>query len=225
MMDEARTNGQDAEAPARPEIFTHKTLVYRLVRTTVWLYLKLRHGMVVEGALNIPKRGAALIVANHQSVLDIPLMAASTGRHISFVARETLANSKALGFIMRQCGAVLIRRGAGDKAAMREMVEHLERGDLVAIFPEGTRTHDGTVGDFKGGALLAARRAGVPILPAAIRGSFKIWPRSRRLPGPGRIAVRYLGMLPAEGKQAIVPVRAAVVEGVGSGTFDGLGQT
>jgi 1-acyl-sn-glycerol-3-phosphate acyltransferase len=196
------------------KIFVHKTLVYRLCRGGVWLYLKLRNRMRVEGREQVPAEGGALIVANHQSVLDIPLMAASTSRHISFVARKSLAKSWLLGFIMRQCGAVLIDRGAGDRTAMREMVEHLTRGDLVAIFPEGTRTQDGSVGEFKRGALLAARKAKVPLLPASINGSFGIWPRTQKFPGRGRISVRYSPLLPADGENALSGVRSAVVAGV-----------
>lgn len=212
-----------SEGSATPPVLVHKTLVYRICRTAVWLYLGLRHGMRCEGVRNIPTEGGALIVSNHQSVLDIPLLAASTGRHICFVARKSLADSALLDFIMRQCGAVLIDRGAGDRGAMRQMVEHLRRGDLVAIFPEGTRTRDGRVRTFKGGALLAARKAGVPIVPASIRGSFAIWPRSRRLPGPGRIAVRFAPVHPpGGGAQALDAVRMAVEAGVGAGAFDSV---
>jgi len=124
-----------SEGPATPPVLVHKTLVYRICRTALWMYLGLRHGMRCEGLRNIPTEGGALIVSNHQSVLDIPLLAASTGRHVCFVARKSLADSALLGFIMRQCGAVLIDRGAGDRAAMRQMVEHLRRGDSWRSFP------------------------------------------------------------------------------------------
>jgi 1-acyl-sn-glycerol-3-phosphate acyltransferase len=205
-----------------PPIYVHKTLVYRLCRTGVRLYLGLRHRMRVEGLEHIVSEGGALVVANHQSVLDIPLLAAATPRHVSFVARKSLANSRVLGFIMRQCGAVLIERGVGDRGALREMIEHLERGDLVAIFPEGTRTLDGRVGEFKGGALHAARKAGVPIIPASIRGSHGIWPRTRRWPGQGRISVRFSQPLAAGGPEALERVRAAVAQGVGDGAYEAV---
>jgi 1-acyl-sn-glycerol-3-phosphate acyltransferase len=206
----------------KARVLTHKTLVYRICRTAVRLYLRLRHRMLVEGLECLPTDAGALIVANHQSVLDIPLIAASTPRHVAFVARKSLANSRLLGFVMRECGAVLIDRGAGDRGAMRVMVEHLRRGDLVTIFPEGTRTIDGRVGLFKGGALLAARKAGAPIVPASIRGSYAIWPRSRRFPGPGRLAVRYSSPMPAGGGEALVRVREVVASGVGEGAFESV---
>jgi len=215
-------SGSEGSRGAAPEVIVHKTLVYRLCRLGVSIYLRLRNRMRVEALEHLPGEGGHLIVANHQSVLDIPLLAAATSRHISFVARRSLAKSRLLGFVMRQCGAVLIERGAGDRRALREMIAHLERGDLVAIFPEGTRTRDGRVGDFKGGALLAARQARVPILPASIRGSFRIWPRDRRLPGSGRIAVRFSAPVPADAPGALEAVRQAVVEGVGEGDFESV---
>lgn len=219
---EPKTEAQGEAAPSAPKIYAHKTLVYNICRLVMLAYLKLRNRMVAEGTEHLPREGGALIVANHQSVLDIPLLAASTRRHISFVARKSLANSKLLAFIMKECGAVLIDRGAGDRAAMREMLEHIRQGDLVAIFPEGTRTHDGSVGEFKGGALLAARKAKVPIIPAGIRGSYEIWPRSQKLPGGGRIAVRYAAPVSAADKDALEQVRGAVVAGVGNGSFQGI---
>ena len=105
-----------------------KTLVYRLIRTGCILYLGLRHRMKVEGRENVPERGGTLVVANHQSFLDIPLIAAALRRHVCFVARRSLAESKLLAFIMRQCGAVLIDRGETDRGALREIAAHLAAG-------------------------------------------------------------------------------------------------
>lgn len=207
--------------PAAAPVFVHKTLVYRLCRGAVWLYLHLRHRMRAEGLEHLPAEGGALLVANHQSFLDIPLIAASTRRHVCFVARRSLAETAWLGFVMRQCGAVLIDRGSADRAALREIGEHLERGDLVAMFPEGTRTRDGSVGEFKGGVLLAARKAGVPVIPAGIRGSFAVWPRSRRAPGPGRMAVRYAPGLDAKAPEALETLRERILAAVGDGSFQG----
>ena len=206
-------------AEERSEIFTHKTPVYRLCRGGSWAYLRLRHRMRVEGLEHIPSEGGALIVANHQSFLDIPLIAAAVPRHISFVARRSLADSALLGFVMRQTGAVLIQRGEPDRAALREMQEHLAAGDLLAIFPEGTRSADGRVGEFKAGAALAARKARVPLIPAAIRGSFDVWPRDRKRPGPGRMAVSFHPPVEANAPGALEEVRARILSSVGDGSF------
>jgi len=200
---------------ARPLV--RKTLVYRLIRNACVLYLALRHRMRVEGRRHVPEEGGALIVANHQSYLDIPLIAASLDRHVCFVARRSLADSKVLAFVMRQCGAVLIDRGSADRVALREIADHLAAGDLVVIFGEGTRTHDGSVGEFKGGARLIARKSPVPLIPASIHGSWEIWPRGRRLPGGGRIGVRYAAAVAAGAADALERVREKVIEGLEHG--------
>jgi 1-acyl-sn-glycerol-3-phosphate acyltransferase len=202
----------DSTAP-----LTRKTAVYRLIRLTCILYLELRHRMRVEGREHLPATGGVLVVANHQSFLDIPILAAVIGRHVCFVARSSLAASPLLAFIMRQCGAVLIDRGGGDRGAMREIGAHLTAGDLVVIYPEGTRTEDGSVGEFKGGVLSIARRAGVPMVPTAIEGSHSIWPRGRRWPGPGRIGVQLLEPVDPRASGALEKVRRAIVEALEGG--------
>lgn len=202
-------------------VVSHSTLTYRVCRAVCGAYLRFRHRLRTTGSEHLPATGGALIVANHQSFLDIPIMAATTGRHISFVARDSLKESRILSFIMRESGVVLVKRGAADRAALREMQDHLAAGDLLLIFPEGTRTRDGQVGEFKAGALLAARKAGVPLIPAGIRGSFGVWPRSKKLPGPGRLEVRYGPPIDVSQRDALDAARGAILEAVGDGSCSG----
>src|SRR5262249_33709812 len=95
------------------------------------------------------------------------------------------------------------------------MIGHLERGDCVAVFPEGTRTKDGSIGVFRAGAIVAARRAGVPLVPAGIRGAFEAWPRAQKLPRPRRIAVRFGAPSPADGEDSLERVRSAIASLLG----------
>lgn len=204
------------------EPLVHATPAYRAARALTRLAWGLLFRARYEGREHMPASGGALLCANHQSFLDIPLVSHVTRRHVSFVARASLADSRPLAWLMRQCGAVLVRRGKADRAALREMLAHLERGDLVAIFPEGTRTHDGSLGEFRAGALLAARQAGVPIVPVGIRGAFEAWPRQRSLPRPRRIAVRLGAPVAADDPRALELVRARIQALIGDGRFDSL---
>ena len=122
-----------------------------------------------------------------------------------------------LGWLMRQCGAVLIERGAADRKALRDMTGHLAQGDLLAIFPEGTRTRDGSLGEFKGGATLTAKRARVPIIPAAIRGAVDAMPRGKVLPRPRRVQIEFGPPIdpqaPDAQEQLVAAVRALAGDG------------
>lgn len=210
-----------AEPAARSggDLITWSTPVFRLGRFLCWMELLLMHRMRVEGRENVPD-GPVVLLSNHQSFLDIPLVAnALRHRHVCFVARETLARSRFLGWIMHHSGAVLIKRGGADRAALNEMVGHLRAGDCVAIFPEGTRSRDGSLGEFRGGALLAARRAGVPIVPTAIRGAVEAMPRSAVLPRPRRIGIRFGKPLDPRDEGTLERARSQILSMIGDGGF------
>jgi 1-acyl-sn-glycerol-3-phosphate acyltransferase len=212
-----------AAAPAdvdTPSVLVTPTPTYRIVRVTTGLALRLLLWPRYEGVDNIPKSGRILLVSNHQSFLDIPLMSTAVKkRHVSFVARDSLAKAKWLAFVMRECGAVLIRRGQPDRAALREMVAHLEGEDALVIYPEGTRTPDGRVQPFHGGALLAARLTNAPIIPVGIRGAIEAWPRGAKWPRPSRVALRFGPPIDSSLPDALERAHAAIEAMVGDGRF------
>jgi len=171
---------------------TRRTLGYHLIMVFVHLAYTLIWPTRIRGREHVPDSGRVLVAANHQSFLDIPLVSKGlAGRHASFVARDSLARSRFLRWVLSQTGAILIDRTKGDRAALRSMVAHLEGEDAVVVFPEGTRSKDGSLGRPKKGFLLAARQSGAPIVPCAVSGSHRAWPRSRRLPRPGRVNITF----------------------------------
>lgn len=195
-----------------PRLRLKRTLTYRFCVGSSWWLGKSIMPCKVTGAEHIPKSGPVVFVANHQSFLDIPFFAAQIPRHVSFVARESLAKSKLLAFIMEQAGCVLVKRGESDLTAVREMVAHLRGGDAVCIFPEGTRSKDGSIGEFHRGALLAARRGGAQVIPVGISGSFEAWPPGQRWPHPGRLRFAIGTPIDPRGENALENVRERVVE-------------
>lgn len=168
-----------------------RTPTYYFLTSLAWLGGKTLFPLKIEGQELIPREGPVVFAANHQSFLDIPLLASAIPRHVSFVARDSLAQSRVMAYIMDQCGAVLVRRGEPDHAALRGMLAHLAAGDGVCLFPEGTRSRDGSLGEFRRGALLAARRGRAPVVPVGISGSFEAWPPGQKLPHPHRIQIRF----------------------------------
>lgn len=128
----------------------------------------------VIGKENIPE-GNCLFVANHQSNLDIPTILASVNRTMGFVAKKELEKYSIISFWMREINCVFIDRKnprEGLKAII-EGVKHLKGGSSMVIFPEGTRSKSHKIGDFKKGSMKMAVKAGVPIVPVTINGTYK----------------------------------------------------
>lgn len=136
------------------------------------------------GFSQVPARGPALLVANHQSHLDPPLIASAImGRQLHFIARLGLFSSPAFAALIRGLNSIPVREdGEADTGAIREALARLEQGELLLIFPEGSRSPDGAVHEFLRGAALLVKRAKCPVIPVAIEGAFDAWPRTRGLP-------------------------------------------
>jgi 1-acyl-sn-glycerol-3-phosphate acyltransferase len=209
----------DAAVRARPAadepVLVRKTLVYRLCSVASWVFCKVWHRLEVRGLEHLPRTGAFVLVSNHQSHVDIPIYGGVVPRHVSFVARDTLADAAWLAFVMRQCGAILIQRDSSDRRALRAMAAHLEQGDCVAIFPEGTRTDDGSLREFKGGAVLVARMAKVPMVPAGISGANIAFPRGTSFPRPKKIRLAFGPPIDSALPDALERVESAVAQLVG----------
>jgi 1-acyl-sn-glycerol-3-phosphate acyltransferase len=169
-----------------------RALWYRLIQSLAYILEIALWGIRVRGQNRVPRQGGGILISNHQSFLDLIFLGATFPRTICYVARTTLQSRIAYRLLTWPFKLVHIRRGEADLNAVREMVEAARAGYWVLLFPEGTRTRDGRVGPFTRGFLLAARRAGVPVVPARIRGSFEVWPRWQPLPSVGgRVRVEY----------------------------------
>ena len=137
--------------------------------------------IIVKGIENIPATGGVLFVANHQSNFDIPILIGFIPRDKGFIAKLELLKVPAFSRWMRYIGCVFIDRNDARQSlsAMAQAVERLKDGHSLVVFPEGTRSKDGTVGQFKPGSLKLAMKARVPIVPVTISGSLNIMPKGR----------------------------------------------
>ena len=139
----------------------------------------------------LPRTGGLLVLASHQSQLDPLLLGLVCERRLSSLARSSLFRWGPFGAIISALDAIPIDREASPVAAMKLVIRKLRGGGALTIFPEGTRTRDGRLGEVKSGFALVAKRAGVPILPVAIVGAWECWPRTRWFPRPGRIRLEF----------------------------------
>lgn len=143
----------------------------------------------VVGTENIPLTGPVLLAANHASNLDPTTIACGLPRQVQFLAKEELLQKPLLGSFLRCVNTHPIRRGGGDRAAIRQCVELLRQGRMVLIFPEGTRTRDGRLQEGKPGAAMIALQAEAPICPVYIDGTFEAMPRSAKRPVRHKVRV------------------------------------
>lgn len=147
----------------------------------------------VIGLDNVPREGAFVLVANHVSLADPPIIGWAAGyqthRLIHFMAKEEMRRWPILGWLAERSGVFFVRRGEGDRASQRAALEMLARGEPIALFPEGTRSRDGVLSEGKPGAALLAMRSGAPLLPVAISGSERIFPGRSRMPHRTNVTV------------------------------------
>ena len=137
----------------------------------------------VYGGARVPRRGACLIAATHQSYLDPWIVGMSVPRRCAFLARHSLFRVPLLGRLIRVLGAVPIPRGsAASRGALDTGIRLLRDEEALLVFPEGTRSADGFLQPFKRGVALMARRTGAPVVPVLVVGTHALWPRGRRFP-------------------------------------------
>ena len=159
----------------------------------------------VGGVEKVPA-GGAIIAPNHQSFFDIPLVAmvlALHGRRTHFMAKSELFRNPVFAWIIRNLLAFPVRRGAPDRTAIRYAIDLLKQGELVVIFPEGTRSKTGQLKEAEAGLSLIAAKAGVPVVPVGIGGTRLMFGKEQFFP---QVTIRFGAPIadpaPANGEKA-----------------------
>ena len=158
----------------------------------------------VEGLERVDFSGPHVFVANHQSMIDICALFRVLPVPVRFVIKQELAKVPFVGWYARAMGMVFIERGHAREAAERlhTVVSLVRAGESLCAFPEGTRSRDGSMRSFKGGAFQVALQAGVPVVPIAIEGSGDVLPASGFRVRPGTITLRIGEPIPTAGLHA-----------------------
>ena len=184
-----------------------------------WSWLKLSFRLRRIHRDRVPRTGAILVISNHQSFLD-PMVNGVTvwDRQFTALARDSLFVGP-FGWVLRSVSARPIKREGGDLEAMKAALAELEAGRVVIIYPEGTRSPDGSLQEFKRGVLLLVKRAKPTILPLGVEGTFDAWPRGRTLPHARGKVVCVCGqpmsgeeLAKLDGEQALAAMRDAVAK-------------
>lgn len=172
--------------------FFEVLLWWTVVPMVLSLFFRLVYRVRWAGRDLIPRRGPIIFAANHQSHYDPLLIGCQVAdRPFLSVAQAGLFSFGPLAWLMRQVGAIPLKRGRGDVSAVRAAIAQLRAGGCVLIFPEGGRTRDGVMAPFHRGVLVLVQRTKAVVVPVAVDGTYDIWPIGRRFPRlRGRIGVQ-----------------------------------
>ncbi len=165
--------------------------VYFLGHRLSRMVLRLLGRWEVHGRENVPQTGAAVIAANHVSYLDPPTVGAGLTRYCYYMGKKELFRIPIFAQLIRLCGCFPVDRDKQDKRAVRAALQLLKEGNLLVIFPEGGRSPDGTLQEAGIGAALIANRAGVPIVPAVVRGTYQALPQGAKWLRRADVSVTY----------------------------------
>lgn len=175
---------RDRESPVN--LLWYYLFKWSVVSPMLGLYFRGR----VYGAEQVPTTGGLVVVANHASDFDPPLLSAAVRRPVSYMAKEELFNVPVLSQAIRLYGAYPVKRGSADRSAIREALKQLDQGWAVGIFLQGTRTADGRIPEPKIGAALIAAKAQVPLLPVSLWGTQHIFKKGTSIPRSVPLTIR-----------------------------------
>jgi 1-acyl-sn-glycerol-3-phosphate acyltransferase len=147
-----------------------------------WASLSLGFSFRHEGGRNVPARGPALLIANHQSFLDPLMVGLATRRHLNFLARKTLFKHPLFGAFLRSVNCLPVDQEGIAKEGLKTSLAQLQAGHALLVFPEGERTWTGKMQKLKPGISLLIKRALAPIVPVGVAGAFEAYPRTAKFP-------------------------------------------
>lgn len=145
----------------------------------------------VSGLARVPGEGPFILVANHRSLLDPILVQAAIPRPVHSMTKSTQFGHPLMGWVLPRINAFPTRRYRVDPQAVRVVLRRLEEGKAVGIYPEGERSWDGRMQELRRGTVRVILKAGVPVVPCGVSGTYGIWPRWSRRLRRHRVRIRF----------------------------------
>ena len=167
---------------------------YRFAQYVSWFYFKAFHRLEVHGIKNIPQSGSFILASNHSSYFDPPALGCRLPRNLHYFARDSLFFWP-LGVLISNLNSIPVNRSQLDIATLKRVLKVLKGGDPLLLFPEGTRSTDGNLGEGKKGIGLLLAKSQVDVLPARVTGGNKVLGKGMFFPRIGRKLVVEYGTL------------------------------
>jgi 1-acyl-sn-glycerol-3-phosphate acyltransferase len=152
-------------------------ILYKVLRWTMSFYFRARMRIRFEGEENVPDKGACLLVLSHQSHLDSLLLHTFCPRLVFTLAKSSVFRTRFMAWLAPRVGALPTRRYQIDPQAVRVALRLLASGHAVGVFPEGERSWDGKLQSLRRGSIGLLLKAGVPVIPCGIVGTYEVMPR------------------------------------------------
>jgi 1-acyl-sn-glycerol-3-phosphate acyltransferase len=166
-------------------------VLYAFLKPIAVFLMRAWFGLRVRGAEHVPASGPALIVSNHQSILDPPIIGGAARRQIYFLAKAELFRIPMFGSLIRALHARPVRREGSDPGALRTAAQLLGEGKALLVFPEGTRSLNGRLGEGKPGVGMLAVTSGAPVVPVYVSGTLEALPKGSAWPRRSQVSVSF----------------------------------
>lgn len=163
------------------------SIVHIILKIVAAVYIRLQT-IDIE---NIPKQGGVILAPNHPSDLDSFILGIAITRQLHTMGKEELFRRRFAGFIFRKLNAFPVKRGEIDRESIRIAIGVLKDGHVIDMYPEGTVSKDGFLQEPRLGTAFIALQAKVPVLPAAIIGTFNVMSKGQRFPRPHNVVIKF----------------------------------
>ncbi|UCH12428.1 MAG: 1-acyl-sn-glycerol-3-phosphate acyltransferase [Candidatus Omnitrophota bacterium] len=167
-------------------------MIYWITVYVVYWLFKIFFSLKVKGLENIPSKGTFIIACNHASYLDPMVVGCSSRRKINFLAKEELFKNKFFSWYLKKLNVSPLKRYSSDSRALMGAIRKLRKGKGLVIFPEGTRSNDGSIREGKIGVSVLSFITKAPVTPCYVKGGYDIWPPNSHFFHKGKLAI-FLG--------------------------------
>ena len=164
-------------------------MIYTIAKAIFSIFCKIYFRLEVKGADNVPKNGGVLVASNHSSFLDPVIVGVGISRATYYLTKQSLFEIPILGLLIRSLHTIPIKRSMVSVSTFKELIKSLHSKKAIILFPEGTRSTDGKLGQGKVGVGMLALRTNVPIVPVYIDGAARAFPKGGKWIQPKKIRV------------------------------------